>query len=353
MPDSQIPQKPGSITPPVPPAPAAKEPVIRTMPEKYIGAAAGRPPVVREIVEKRVIEAPPLRQGSAGQAPIKRTKRTIIIASIVVLLAGAGAVAYILLTPTGQAPPPPPVNTNIPVANININVPPPTAPVCGNGALETGEECDDGNTVAGDDCSDICKIEPKTVPPPNTGVDSDSDGLTDIEETTVYGTDPHQLDTDHDSFNDGNEVAHLYDPNIKAPARLNDSKVMAAPVNKAEGYSVLAPAKWALSGQETAQFIIGAPSGEFFEVLETEKAEGRSLVEWYLSMSPGAKAEEIERFKTLEGYDALRSPDRLTAYVDTGDGRLFTLTYSFDEQTKLEFRTTYEAFLASFALLKE
>ncbi len=32
-------------------------------------------------------------------------------------------------------------------------------PVCGNGALETGEQCDDGNTTSGDGCSATCQTE--------------------------------------------------------------------------------------------------------------------------------------------------------------------------------------------------
>ena len=32
-------------------------------------------------------------------------------------------------------------------------------PVCGNGIIESGEECDDGNLVNGDACSSDCKIE--------------------------------------------------------------------------------------------------------------------------------------------------------------------------------------------------
>ena len=31
--------------------------------------------------------------------------------------------------------------------------------VCGNGVIESGEECDDGNTVSGDGCSAICQTE--------------------------------------------------------------------------------------------------------------------------------------------------------------------------------------------------
>jgi len=35
-----------------------------------------------------------------------------------------------------------------------------TAPVCGNGELELGEDCDDGNTAMGDGCEEDCTITP-------------------------------------------------------------------------------------------------------------------------------------------------------------------------------------------------
>jgi cysteine-rich repeat protein len=34
--------------------------------------------------------------------------------------------------------------------------------ICGNGSLEAGEQCDDGNTINGDGCSDTCQIEAAT-----------------------------------------------------------------------------------------------------------------------------------------------------------------------------------------------
>jgi cysteine-rich repeat protein len=34
------------------------------------------------------------------------------------------------------------------------------SPVCGNNAVETGEQCDDGNTMNGDACSSTCQISP-------------------------------------------------------------------------------------------------------------------------------------------------------------------------------------------------
>jgi uncharacterized repeat protein (TIGR01451 family) len=41
-------------------------------------------------------------------------------------------------------------------------------PVCGNGTVEIGEECDDGNTKSGDGCSSACKKE-KQQPAPSGG----------------------------------------------------------------------------------------------------------------------------------------------------------------------------------------
>lgn len=47
----------------------------------------------------------------------------------------------------------------------------PPTPVCGNGKIETGEECDDGNVINGDGCSSTCSIETVTPPAPPTPAD--------------------------------------------------------------------------------------------------------------------------------------------------------------------------------------
>lgn len=355
------------------------------MPEKYIGATPGRPPVVREIVEKKTVEAPSPKPPVVPKPNVKKKSRKliIIIASAVVLVAGGGSAAYILLSPKPK--PPEPVNTNVnttpkPVCgNSNVEsgeqcdlgsmngvdgsgcsascktvaVPPPV--VCGNGVLETGEDCDKGadNGKTDSGCSTECKMAAKTPPPPpNTCVDSDSDGLTDTEEKDIYGTGPYSLDTDKDTFNDGNEAAHLYDPMLKAPAMLRDSKEVKVVESKAQGYSVLVPAKWSYSGVDSPEFLATAPDGELLEVLVTAKPENQSLVEWHLALSPGTENDDVERFKTMQGYDALRSPDRLTTYVDPGNGKIYTLTYSYDDQSCLSFRTTYEAFIGSFKVVQ-
>lgn len=67
------------------------------------------------------------------------------------------------------------------------------APICGNGVVEPGESCDDGNTFDGDCCSATCQVEetrfgdlgatacenPLGVNPCEDGIDNDGDGLVD------------------------------------------------------------------------------------------------------------------------------------------------------------------------------
>ncbi len=44
------------------------------------------------------------------------------------------------------------------------------------------------------------------------GIDSDGDGLLDVEEVHVYGSNPNSINSDGDAINDGTEVAWGYDP---------------------------------------------------------------------------------------------------------------------------------------------
>jgi len=65
-------------------------------------------------------------------------------------------------SPTPAAPPRPHSASppSIPAqATTSPTPPPPARAVCGNGAVEPGEQCDDGNTSDGDGCSSKCTTE--------------------------------------------------------------------------------------------------------------------------------------------------------------------------------------------------
>jgi TonB family protein len=74
---------------------------------------------------------------------------------------------------------------------------PAAEPVCGNGSVEVGEQCDDGNTTSGDGCSATCKIEVRP-PPIATVAASVLAGLRISGETQVHPDDITQHQMIHD-----------------------------------------------------------------------------------------------------------------------------------------------------------
>lgn len=88
--------------------------------------------------------------------------------------------------------------------------------MCGNGELEAGEACDDGNVLVGDGCSSTCTIELDTDGDgvrDEVDVDDDNDGLLDTTEgdadTDGDGVrDRLDLDSDNDGIADANEAGH-------------------------------------------------------------------------------------------------------------------------------------------------
>ena len=153
----------------------------------------------------------------------------------------------------------------------------PVAAVCGNGSVETSEECDDGNTANGDGCSSSCIVEsgfgcsPTTVGsgPSVCDVDTDDDGIQDSIDLdddndgipdTVEGGDtldtdgdgiPNRLDLDSDNDgltdireagyddpeNDGvlNETDGVDQDGLVGPADTDDSTADAANITVATG----------------------------------------------------------------------------------------------------------------------
>ena len=68
-------------------------------------------------------------------------------------------------TPTRTPTVPPTLTPTVtPVAPTSTQTPTVTPGLCGNGNVDPGEQCDDGNTVSGDCCSATCHFEPLNQP---------------------------------------------------------------------------------------------------------------------------------------------------------------------------------------------
>lgn len=182
-----------------------------------------------------------------------------------------------------------------------------------------------------------------------SGVDSDSDGLTDVEENDIYHSNPYSPDTDGDKFLDGNEVFHLYSPIALTPATLLDSALVKTYQNQEFGYSLWYPATWAAVSKdaENREIDFVAPSGEAIIVTAVSNPGNLSLQDWYLANVPNARIEEIKPLETKGGKNGIQSEDRLTAYFSKS-GNILEIKYNLGNQCVIEYRSTFGMMVRSF-----
>jgi hypothetical protein len=213
-------------------------------------------------------------------------------------------------------------------------------------AIGPGGESSPSNIASAQPVSETGTVTP-SLPP--GGLDSDSDGLTDVEEA-VYGTDPHNPDSDNDGFLDGNEVFHLYNPGAKAPVRLLDSGLVTS-LTAPAGWSLYVPKGWvsALVTQDGSTATLSSGQGEIFRITLDDNPDHQDLTAWYLAKHPGVTADQLRSFETKGGLMGLLGPDRTDANF-AWDGKVFILRYDNGDKPFINFRTTYEMILNSLSL---
>lgn len=374
----------------------AEELEIHTIPDKFYGAA-----LKARVTEEKKPAAP-------GVPPPKKSKLSVVIVGIIFLLAIAGGFVYFnrgLLFPAAPEPAPV-VEPPKPPAPPPIPTPPSNASATSSNAQnvivswtdtsanESGfrVERNDGSgtfvsltslppnstsfldtsvqpkrtylyriralNVSGesDPSNDATATTPDLPPPPPeqpklppAGLDTDSDGLTDLEES-LYGTEPRNPDADGDGFLDGNEVFHLYNPNGQAPARLLDLALIKA-VDARIGWVISIPSPWTVTMDtpDGSKATIDSKHGETFIVTVEENPTKKPIVEWYLDSHPGITATQILQYRSKGGYTGIIGADLLTTYIPWGD-KVFTFTYDLDGQSFINFRTTYAMMLNSLML---
>lgn len=294
--------------------PAEREPEIHVMPEKYLGAAVGAaiPPVRREVANPAAPVAASVRTASPGKG--------LIIAGVTII-----AVVLIALTalfwPRKKAVSPaisPPV-----VVNRNANTP-----------------------VIATTTPPVATSTPEAVVPIRNAEDSDADGLTDVEEREIYGTDPYKSDSDNDGYLDGSEVYYLYNPNGIAPVTLKDSGLARPFTNQVAGYSLLVPTPWT-AGEKGTGNVFTSATGEFVELAVIDAPENQNLKDWYVQNNPGVLPGDVLVFVNRTGATGIKSPDGLGIYFKKG-ARVFALTYNLAGGRVVSYRRTFEMMGNSF-----
>jgi len=196
---------------------------------------------------------------------------------------------------------------------------------------------------------EISNQGPVTPSLPPGGLDSDSDGLSDVEEAS-FGTDPHNPDSDSDGFLDGNEVFHLYNPAAAAPVRLLDSGLVTG-LSAPAGWSLYVPKGWtsSLDAADGSMATLRSGQGEAFRISIEDNSSHMDLTAWYLAHHQGVTADMLRTFETKGGLMGLLGPDRMDANF-AWDGKVFVLRYDNGDKPFINFRTTYEMMLNSLKL---
>lgn len=187
-----------------------------------------------------------------------------------------------------------------------------------------------------------------------SSLDTDQDGLTDIEETLLYTTNMNEFDSDKDSYSDKQEVLNLYNPSGTAPIRLIDSQNVNEYKNEAFGYSIYYPKKWVyktLDGSDR-EVIFTSTTGEFIEVLVVENTQNLTLEKWYETQYGKDSFDKTQIiFTNKNKLQGLRSPDRRTVYF-TKSNSIFIITHNIGNKELVDYGVTFEIMLKSFNFLE-
>ncbi len=179
------------------------------------------------------------------------------------------------------------------------------------------------------------------------GVDTDSDGLTDVEETTVYSTNPRLPDTDSDGFLDGNEVFHRYNPGGTAPGTLLESGLVKEQVGEMNGarYAFYHPSNWVVELDGT-EFVLDTGTGEGLRVSIITKSAQQSLREFVATAST---SENVRQGTTKNGLLFFQSDDQLTTYIDLNPtvGAVLVVKYETGTNARVDYLQTLQMIINS------
>jgi len=184
------------------------------------------------------------------------------------------------------------------------------------------------------------------------GIDSDGDGLTDVEENTVFVTNVNKKDTDGDSYEDKQEIFNFYNP--AGDGKLTDSGLVVSYANSNYGYSVLYPKDWQIEdrlGGDSVFFQSGIDGST--QVLVQDNIDKKGIKAWYADLTGNPIESVAQKVEIIAGeFEVIYSIDGLTAYLTAvgGGTRVFVITYSPEESGVIEFAAVFNMMVKSFKL---
>lgn len=188
----------------------------------------------------------------------------------------------------------------------------------------------------------IEKTEPKIV------VDTDKDGLSDIEEV-LLGSNVNLTDSDGDGYGDLVEVLGLYNPAGQSNILTNSN--IEKYTNNKYGYSVYYSSFWPIElvgGEESVMFKLN--NNQFINIIVEDNSESLFINDWYKKQfdNPIIKPNQII---VKKGWNGLRSNDGLIAYLmHPSRSKIFVLSYNLGLERTENYKNIFNMVIESLKL---
>ncbi len=333
---------PQTLDKPVVPV-VSPEPAMFVMPEEYRHGASGKKMALPVAPVKPVAPTAPPKpvlppKAVVPKKPMGKQKKMLIIGSILFVLLSIGGTGYALWSGM-QSKETVKEKDAIEAQKAKEE----TAAVAAAKKAEERQKAAEEAAAKKAEAEQKAKEEAEKNPFPTAstpGTDSDSDGLTDLEEKLVYSTNVKLPDTDSDGFLDGNEVFHRYNPGGTAPGTLFESGLVK--LFETEDYTILYPAIWAVKDG-----IFSATTGEMV-VVTIENTDKLPFQEWFDAQK---FAKSFDSAKTKNGYITYVQDDGLTELVEVGDGTIIQLRYDTGIKGTIDYLQTFKMIVNSLVAL--
>lgn len=288
---------------------------VHVMPKEFFGKDVSVSST--QIIEHEIAKVPtpiapvPAVAKAKISPPKKRSKFTIVIVAIGIIAITVFSVGGYFVIKASKAPVETPEEPNVPNEPIIPIEPEPSIPVV-------------------------------RIP----SQDTDSDGITDIEEA-LYGTDFRNPDSDGDSFLDGNEVFHGYDPLGFAPSTLLLTGSVVEYETK-NGYTFLYPKMWTASEASESRIVLQSNKSTQIVLSIEDMREETDLRAWYLSSAPDAdRVSDVVDMMSKQGYVGLESQEGHFMILQKGS-TVYRFTYEVMNDPVMYFGQTFKMIVNSF-----
>ncbi|MFA6994888.1 MAG: hypothetical protein WC249_00550 [Patescibacteria group bacterium] len=156
-------------------------------------------------------------------------------------------------------------------------------------------------------------------------VDSDNDGLNDLEEE-VFGLSATSSDTNNNGYTDLTEINSNYNPG--GSGRLNMNTNLETYTNKIFNYQLLYPKTWPQQSlNNDATVIFTAPDNSLIQISVQNNSNKANILNWYEALFPNV-IPGYDRLKSINNWEGIMSEDNLNFYLtDKTHTNIFVISY--------------------------